>query len=619
MGSFLQSRAPQGVRHQELNAWAIDAVTDAAKRGLLPLKYEVSEPETKTETKTETEKRKRKPRVGVVDQIVGAAGSVALLHPWLVHSGTTNVSTDPRLMANGMVRVRREAFERDGGGRAARLREMGAPFLPGPEPDAEAPSATAAKAADAAVAFGDFSRVADAAEDDAHGVPAKAGMTFEDAPASARAAAAAAAASARGASAASPIDSETPSVSVVVPAHDAARWLDECFASVVAQTYPYSRLEVSAYDDASSDDTETIIKAWARVFSELGVAVAVSGSRWGGEGVATNDASNVARDCKKNDAADAAVALAKPGGIGHGKNAAVRQSTGEVLVFLDADDIMTPHRVQTQVACVLRNKDAIVGGSWRRHPAGSTEHYERWANALPDPAGLWLEQFRETTVQMPTWCLMRATYDKVGGFDEIPPTEAKARTWCSSTNTSTRSTPRRRDARSDSAEAKAKAEKEKRFTIASFASAPRGLCARRAASASVPLVPGLRDVPREPPAPARDPRGRFSAARALDAGVARVRRLGRRARRESLRQRAGRRDAAADRRHAGRRPEQVRALVREPPVAGRGGRRWSGRWSFDSRSALRGPRGVRVGAARARGRRFPRDACGGVRREARRV
>ena len=157
------------------------------------------------------------------------------------------------------------------------------------------------------------------------------------------------------------------------------------------------------------------------MFSELGVAVAVSGSRWGGEGVATNDASNVARDFKKNDAADAAVALAKPGGIGHGKNAAVRQSTGEVLVFLDADDIMTPHRVQTQVACVLRNKDAIVGGSWRRHPAGSTEHYERWANALPDPAGLWLEQFRETTVQMPTWCLMRATYDKVGGFDEIPP------------------------------------------------------------------------------------------------------------------------------------------------------------------------------------------------------
>ena len=247
---------------------------------------------------------------------------------------------------------------------------------------------------------------------------------------------------------------------------------------MVAQTYPL-RLEVSAYDDASSDDTETIITAWARVFSARGVGVAVSGSRWGGEGVATNDASNVARDFKKNDAADAAVALAKPGGIGHGKNAAVRQSTGEVLVFLDADDIMTPHRVQTQVACVLRNKDAIVGGSWRRHPAGSTEHYERWANALPDPAGLWLEQFRETTVQMPTWCLMRATYDKVGGFDEIPPDRGEGEdlvffhkhldAFDAEETGRARTRPRRR-----------RAEKEKTFHHASFASAPRGLCARRA-------------------------------------------------------------------------------------------------------------------------------------------
>ena len=233
MGGLVPAVArPAGVRHQELNAWAIDAVTDAAKRGLLPLKYEVSEPETKTETKTETEKRKRKPRVGVVDQIVGAAGSVALLHPWLVHSGTTNVSTDPRLMANGMVRVRREAFERDGGVAVLRgLEKWAPPFLPGPEPDAEAPSATAAKAADAAVAFGDFSRVADAAEDDAHGVPAKASMTFEDALASARAAAAAAAAAVCGG-----VGRRRSVGAVGVRRRPGARrgaWLDECFASVI--------------------------------------------------------------------------------------------------------------------------------------------------------------------------------------------------------------------------------------------------------------------------------------------------------------------------------------------------------------------------------------------------
>ena len=413
VGSFLQSRAPQGVRHQELNAWAIDTVTEAAKRGRLPLKYQAAEAAAVGENKKE-----KKTRLGVIDQIVGAAGSVALLHPWLVHSGTTNLSRDPRLMANGMVRVKREAFERDGG--VVVLRDL-PKWAPPPETVAETVAETVTEPA----ARGDVppgaKRKAAATGDDSRGVlPARSGVSFRDALASARAAATAATATRAAAtkssvSSVSSVSSETPTVSVIVPAHDAARWLDECFASVVAQTYPRSRLEVSAYDDASNDDTEVILKAWARVFFELGVATAVSGSQWGAfvPDDANGDAETLARETG-NDAV-------RPGGIGHGKNAAVRQSTGDVLVFLDADDIMTPRRVETQVACVLRNRRAIVGGSWRRHPAGSTEHYERWANGLSDPEGLWLDQFRETTVQMPTWCMLRSTYDAVGGFDEVPP------------------------------------------------------------------------------------------------------------------------------------------------------------------------------------------------------
>jgi len=73
------------------------------------------------------------------------------------------------------------------------------------------------------------------------------------------------------------------------------------------------------------------------------------------------------------------------------------------------------------VALAATNPTAIVGGCWRRHPAGSTEHYETWANTLEDPRGLWLEQFREVTVQMPTWCLDRRVFLAVGGFVESPP------------------------------------------------------------------------------------------------------------------------------------------------------------------------------------------------------
>ena len=429
VGSFLQSRAPQGVRHQELNAWAIDTVTEAAKTGRLPLRYRVDETEA-TRSIHPTIDANKKTRLGVVDQIVGAAGSVALLHPWLVHSGTTNLSCDPRLMANGMVRVKREAFERDGGVAVLRdlprwnaFAETGTKTETTGRAENAVPAPFAAldkkrkQNADAktngAVDDDDETETEkekDVSLSDTERTKWRFSVSFEDALASARAAAGKAAAARRVA-----MDEEAnadsffsirakdaPLVSVVVPAHDAARWLDECFASVVAQTYPFSRLEVSAYDDASSDDTETIMRAWAVVFSELGVGVAVSGSRWSAANA--NASANV-----------------KPGGIGHGKNVAVRQSRGEVLVFLDADDIMTPRRVETQVCVLLENKHAIVGGSWARYPAGSTEHYERWANTLSDPAGLWLEQFRETTVQMPTWCMLRSVYDAVGGFDEVPP------------------------------------------------------------------------------------------------------------------------------------------------------------------------------------------------------
>ena len=41
-----------------------------------------------------------------LEQIVGNAGDVVLVHPLLIHSGTTNLRSTPRLLANGMVRLR---------------------------------------------------------------------------------------------------------------------------------------------------------------------------------------------------------------------------------------------------------------------------------------------------------------------------------------------------------------------------------------------------------------------------------------------------------------------------------------------------------------------------------
>jgi hypothetical protein len=45
-----------------------------------------------------------------IEQIVGKAGGIVLVHPWGVHSGTTNLGGLPRLMLNGMVRITQESF-----------------------------------------------------------------------------------------------------------------------------------------------------------------------------------------------------------------------------------------------------------------------------------------------------------------------------------------------------------------------------------------------------------------------------------------------------------------------------------------------------------------------------
>ncbi|KAJ1620797.1 nucleotide-diphospho-sugar transferase [Pavlovales sp. CCMP2436] len=153
--------------------------------------------------------------------------------------------------------------------------------------------------------------------------------------------------------------------------------LDAALESVLCQDY-CGRVQVSLFDDASTDGTAERIAHWL--------------ARLNANGFET---------------------------VGFAKNRAVAQSEGAVLIFLDSDDIMLPARISQQVLALSQSPRAIVGGAWRRLPDGATAHYESWANSL-SPERLWLEQFRETTLQMPTWAIRRETFARVGGFVEKP-------------------------------------------------------------------------------------------------------------------------------------------------------------------------------------------------------
>ncbi|XP_028821553.1 UDP-GlcNAc:betaGal beta-1,3-N-acetylglucosaminyltransferase-like protein 1, partial [Denticeps clupeoides] len=117
-------------------------------------------------------------------------------------------------------------------------------------------------------------------------------------------------------------------VSVVLPVYNAACWMEECLQSVLHQDFE-GRMELSVFDDASTDGSRALIESWRESFEKRGVSVVISGHN-----------------------------SAKPKGVGFAKNQAVSQSSGRYLCFQDADDVMIPARVRMQYEMAEHHPDA---------------------------------------------------------------------------------------------------------------------------------------------------------------------------------------------------------------------------------------------------------------------
>ncbi len=102
-----------------------------------------------------------------------------------------------------------------------------------------------------------------------------------------------------------------PRISVIIPAHNVERYVAEAIDSVLNQTL--TPAEVVIVDDGSNDRT-------GEIASRYGQPVKVISQRVGGSGPA--------------------------------RNLAVRNSTGDWLAFLDADDIWLPEKLERQFAKV---------------------------------------------------------------------------------------------------------------------------------------------------------------------------------------------------------------------------------------------------------------------------
>lgn len=126
-------------------------------------------------------------------------------------------------------------------------------------------------------------------------------------------------------------------VSVVIPAYNAARFIEKALASVCAQTRPAD--EIIVVDDVSGDDTVACLEPWVR----------------DGRVVLVRHAANTG-----------------PGGA---RNSGVERATGDVVAFLDADDEWFPNHLALGAAAleahpeldaVLLNSDVVDLGTGAR-------------------------------------------------------------------------------------------------------------------------------------------------------------------------------------------------------------------------------------------------------------
>eukprot|EP00946_MAST-07B_sp_MAST-7B-sp1_P005401 g5401.t1 len=109
----LEAAGPGGIVHQELNAYCVRQMIEKVRAGNVMIPVSEARPAHAALASSPIVEHSTSGKI-LLHQICGKAGDVVLMHPWLVHSGTTNLRSTPRLMANGMVRVSKATFEREG-------------------------------------------------------------------------------------------------------------------------------------------------------------------------------------------------------------------------------------------------------------------------------------------------------------------------------------------------------------------------------------------------------------------------------------------------------------------------------------------------------------------------
>jgi Glycosyl transferase family 2 len=176
--------------------------------------------------------------------------------------------------------------------------------------------------------------------------------------------------------------SRSPLVSILIPAFNAEEWISDTLRSAIAQTW--ERKEIIVVDDGSTDHTLAI----ARQFESDGVRVVT----------------------QRNQGAAAA------------RNHAYSLSQGDYIQWLDADDLLAPDKIASQIAAAERcgNRRMLLSS-----PFGRFQY--RWYRAEFVPSALWndlspvdwlrYKMGQNLYMQTSTWLVSRELSEEAGPWD----------------------------------------------------------------------------------------------------------------------------------------------------------------------------------------------------------
>ncbi|MFT6152010.1 MAG: glycosyltransferase involved in cell wall biosynthesis [Flavobacteriales bacterium] len=173
-------------------------------------------------------------------------------------------------------------------------------------------------------------------------------------------------------------------VSIITPVKNGAQFLVECLDSIVNQTH--RNWELLIVNDSSTDETQSILEEYAQQDNRIVV------SQNKGKGII-----------------DALI-------TGYEKSA------GEFITRMDADDIMTPNKLELLTKKLIEKGKGYLATGFVNY-FSETElgqgyfNYQEWLNGLSQTESNFDDIYKECVIPSPCWMVFREDFEASGGFN----------------------------------------------------------------------------------------------------------------------------------------------------------------------------------------------------------